>query len=203
MLACVVLWRRLERRPWGRRLLAIAAGTNLLYHFPALFTVLAMMFEQRETLYRMSYRMLDRQMYFRFLLTSNALARVTHVLLASFAVAGLSLSWIGARQTNESTSNTSRSVAAIGGRLALAASLLQFPVGVWVLLALPEGQSHRIMSTGAILIFGTAIVAALGLLHQLAIVALGDATRRRLSLATLLMVLVVILMTATLQVSRG
>jgi hypothetical protein len=199
MLACVLLWRRLERRPWVRFLLAIAAGTNVLYHFPALFTVLAMMFEQRD----ISYGMLDRQTYFRFLLTSNALARVTHVLLASFAVAGLMVSWIGWRLTQTDSSNSASAIARLGGRLALAASLLQFPVGVWVLLALPEGQSQRIMTTGAAIVFGIGVVTALGLMHQLAMVALGDASRRRLSVATLMMVLVVVLMTATLQLARG
>ncbi len=197
MFACVLLWRRLERRPWVRQLLAIAAGTNLLYHFPAFFTVLAIMFEQR------SYRTFDHQTYLRILLTSNALARVVHVLLASFAVTGLAMAWIGALQSPREPSEPSPAAAALGGRIALGASLLQVPVGVWVLLALPEGQSQRIMSTGAVLIFGAAIVAALGLMHQLAMVALGDVSRRRLSLATVLMTVVVILMTATLQVARG
>ena len=143
----------------------------------------------------------DHRIYLNFLLTSNALARVTHVLLASFAVAGLALAWIGALRSQGEASEAS-TAAALGGRIALGASLLQVPVGLWVLLALPEEQSQLIMSTGAVVVFGAAIVTALGLMHQLAMVGLGDVSRRRLSLATLLMTVVVILMTATLHLAR-
>ena len=68
---CVLAWRRFDRRPWVRQLLALAAGTNLLYHFPALFTVIAIVFEQRE----MAYGTLDHHTYLQVLLTGNALAR--------------------------------------------------------------------------------------------------------------------------------
>jgi hypothetical protein len=130
------------------------------------------------------------------------LARVIHVLLASFAVTGLSLGWIGAARIQEESAQPN-GVAKLGGQIALYASLLQVPVGVWVLLALPEAQAQRIMTTGAAFVFGIAVVAALGLMHQLAMVALGDVSRRRLTLATLLMALAVVLMTATLQLARG
>ena len=58
------------------------------------------------------------------------------------------------------------------------------------------------MSSGTAILFAIAVVTALWLMHQLAMVALGDVSRRRLSVATLMMALVVVLMTATLQCSR-
>ena len=197
MFGCVLAWRRFDRRSWVRRLLALAAGTNLLYHFPALFTVIAILFEQRD----MAYGTLDHHTYLQVLLTGNALARVVHALLASFAVTGLALSWVGALRT-QSELPDANGVAQLGGKIALGASLLQLPVGVWVLLALPEAQSQRIMSTGTAILFGIAVVTALWLMHQLAMIALGDVSRRRLIMATLMMALVVVLMTATLQFSR-
>ena len=114
MFGCVLAWRRFDRRPWVRQLLALAAGTNLLYHFPALFTVIAIVFEQRE----IAYGTLDHHTYLQVLLTGNALARVVHVLLASFAVTGLALSWIGALRT-QSELPEANGVAQLGGKIAL------------------------------------------------------------------------------------
>ena len=159
--------------------------------------MIAILFEQRE----IAYGTLDHHTYLQVLLTGNALARVVHVLLASFAVTGLALSRIGALQT-KSELPEAIGVAQLGGKIALGASLLQLPVGVWVLFALPQAQSQRIMSSGTAILFGIAVVTALWLMHQLAMVALGDVSRRRLSVATLIMALVVVLMTATLQCSR-
>jgi len=193
--AAAVIWRRANRLVWVRRILAIAAGTNLLYHFPALFTILAIMFERRD--HRGSP--LDRQLYWHFLLQAETIARVVHVWLSSLAVAGLSLCWIGARGA-PANSAASRRVAVNGAWVSLGATLLQIPVGVWILTVLPEGRTQRILSSAPI--FWPAIFVALALMHQLAMLSIGDLSRRRLSTATLLIVVVVLLMTATLYSSR-
>lgn len=193
--AAAVIWRRAGRLMWVRRVLAIAAGTNLLYHFPALFTILAIMFERHD--HRGSP--LDRALYWHFLLQAETIARVLHVWLSSLAVAGLSLCWIGARGT-PAESASSRRVAVNGAWVSLGATLLQIPVGVWLLTVLPEGRTQRILSSAPI--FWPAIFLALALMHQLAMLSIGDLSRRRLSTATLLIVVVVLLMTATLYSSR-
>jgi len=194
-IAAAVIWRRPGRLPWLRRLLATAAGTNLLYHFPALFTILAIMFERRD------HRglPLDRQLYWHFLLQAETIARVLHVWLSSLAVAGLSLCWIGSRG-GPADSTASGRVAVNGAWVSLGATLLQIPVGVWILTVLPEGRTQRILSSAPI--FWPAIFVALALMHQLAMLSIGDLSRRRLSTATLLIVVVVVLMTATLYSSR-
>jgi hypothetical protein len=193
--AAAVIWRRTDRLVWLRRLLAVAAGTNLLYHFPALFTILAIMFERPDH----RGQTLDRALYLQFLLQTETLARILHVWLSSLAVAGLSLCWIGARGA-PAESAASRRVAVNGAWLSLGATLLQIPVGVWLLTALPEGRTQRILASAPI--FWPAIFVALALMHQLAMLSIGDLSRRRLSTATLLIIIVVLLMTATLYSSR-
>jgi hypothetical protein len=195
-LAAAVIWRRADRLVWVRRLLAIAAGTNLLYHFPALFTILAIMFERPDE--KLGWP-LDQELYRHFLLQAETIARILHVWLSSLAVAGLSLCWIGARSTPVDSA-ASRRVAVNGAWVSLGATLLQIPVGVWLLTALPDWRTQRILSSAPI--FWPAIFAALALMHQLAMLSIGDLSRRRLSTATMLIVVVVILMTATLYSSR-
>ena len=83
----------------------------------------------------------------------------------------------------------------------MAPTLLQLPVGVWVLLALPEPIKGALMGGDlpASGLLGIAIFAALGLMHQLSAVALGDTGRKSLLQAMGMMVLVVFLMSATLE----
>src|SRR5262249_13067807 len=122
-----------------------------------------------------------------------------HVWLSSLAVAGLTLCWIGVRNALPE-SPASRRVAVNGAWLSLGATLLQIPVGVWLLTVLPEGRTERILCSAPI--FWPAIFVALALMHQLAMLSIGDLSRRRLSTATMLLVIVVILMTAALYSSR-
>jgi hypothetical protein len=200
MAAYLLLWRRLVRFRLAHRAIAVAAGTNLLYHFPALFTILSLLVERPE----LHGKMLDRQLYLRLLFDAETLARVFHVWLASFAVAGLALAWTSLRRARQDDENR-RAVATFGGRIALAATLLQVPVGVWVLITLPQSQQQRAMGGDVICssLFGLSVAVALWLMHQLAMLALGDATKKRVGLASLLMAVVVLLMTATLHLARA
>ena len=196
--ACWFLWSRLIRHRWIIWLLALAAGTNLLYHFPPLFTVLAIKFEQH------NWSTFDHAAFLHQMLQAEAIARILHVWLASFATAGIALAWIGSLSTRpantENDSSNRSSVSVCGGRWALWATMFQIPIGVWILFAFPDAQGERIM-TGSPLFFAGVLV-ALGLMHQLAMLSLGDTSRRRLSIATLLLIITVILMTAALECSR-
>jgi hypothetical protein len=144
---------------------------------------------------------------------------VFHVVLASFAVAGLALAWIGAAgslnppkapvEPNKNRTDNSNdapkprnpaTVSALGGRISLWSTLVQMPVGIWIVLALPDVQAERILLGNPLFI--SAVIVALGLMHQLAMLALGDVTKRRLSVSTILLMAVVLLMTAALEVSR-
>jgi hypothetical protein len=199
--AYVLLWRRLERFRLAQRAIALAAGTNLLYHFPALFTMLSILVERPE----LHGKTLDRQLYLRLLFDAETLARVLHVWLASIAVSGLALAGIAVRLNRQSNTDDFASVAKLGGRISLVATLLQVPGGVWVLTTLPESQQQSLMGDSLVCtaLFGASIAAALALMHQLSMLSLGDATKKRIGVTALLMVCVVLLMTATLHIARG
>lgn len=201
MAVYVLLWRRMMRFRAAHRALAVAAGTNLLYHFPALFTMLAILVERPE----LHGQTLDRALYLKLLLDPETLSHVLHVWLASFAVAGLALAWIAERLGRRDGEADAAAAATLGGRISLAATMLQVPVGVWVILTLPEGQQQRTMGDDWVCtgMFGASVALALALMHQLAMLSLGDVTKVRIRCAALLMAAVVLLMTATLHLARG
>jgi hypothetical protein len=205
MLGYVVLLGK--SRAWAipRRVLAVAAATNLLYHFPALFTILGVVATRTE-LVGVS---LDRVLFHKLLVDPEVMSRVVHVWLASFAVTGVLTSWIAWRQRKFTSANElsdeTRSQSAIGGKIAIIATLVQVPVGIWVLMALPENQQHRLVGGDwlATTIFGLAIFTSLGLMHHLAMLALRDLSARRVVLSASLISAVVLLMTAALQLARN
>ncbi len=184
-----------------RGALAIAAGTNLLYHFPALFTILAIV-PTRPALLGMP---IDRAVFHQLLLDPETLSRVIHVWLASFAIGGMMLAWIGWHETRRKLQPSLEQAVASGGRLATVATLLQIPVGIWVLSTLPQEQQDRLLGDNSIctLLLGLSVLGSLALLHPLAMVALGERSTRRLAAATGLMVAVICMMTAALQCARS
>lgn len=190
------------RMRWLRWLLAIAAGTNLLYHFPALFTILAILPARPE----LGTETLDRSLFLKLLTDVETLSRVAHVWLASFAVTGAAVGWIAYRfRSSEEDAGAVRAAGVAGWRTALGATLLQVPVGVWVLMSLPIGQQNRVMGSGLAPtgLFALSILGALALLHQLAMLSLGDVRGPRIKITLALLASVVLTMTATLYLARG
>jgi hypothetical protein len=201
----IILLREPTRRVIPRRVLAVAAATNLLYHFPALFTILAVVPTRPELI----GVPLDRAVFHKLLVDPEVISRVMHVWLASLAVTGVATSWIAWRQREiadeASASEEFRAQSALGGRIALVATMLQVPVGIWVLMTLPERAQSRLLGrdllvTGA---FALAILTSLALMYHLAMLALADFSRRRIALAGGLMCGVVFLMTTALQLARS
>jgi len=87
------LWNRLRDWPWVRCLLPIAAASNLLLHFPALFAIVSVVSKRSE----LWGHALDRAGYQRLLVDPEVLSRVIHVWLAAFAVSGMALVAIASR----------------------------------------------------------------------------------------------------------
>jgi len=89
-------------------------------------------------------------------------------------------------------------LAAWGAWLALVPTLLQLPVGLWVLLQLPLAERDALLGSDlyATGLFALALLAALRLMHQLAAVALGDTERKQIVGSLSTMALVVALMVA-------
>ncbi len=212
-MAAYVQIRRWPRRiPLVAGLLAVLAATDLAYHFPPLFAVLNLLGSRAE----LAGQELTSSLYRRLLLDPQVLAMVAHVWLAAVAVTGVAVMRLAAAaergtadaqlppENQNQSAYLQRTTAAIAARWALAASLAQMPVGLWLLLAVPAPSRGSLMGddiagTG---LFVLAIVATFGLLHHLAAAAQGDTAPAQVRRSLALIVGIVLLMTAALDRSR-
>ena len=182
----------------GRGLIALLNSTNLLYHFPALFVVASKLYETGQTA-----GATIRGAQFRHLAWSGeAPALAIHVILASVAVAGVMLLGLALRwlRHDESPADVAK-VATWGSRWALGASLVQLPVGLWTLMALPAGTQSSLMGTHVLgtTLFIAAMLTMFWLLRELTGVALGETTVPAMIRSMTAMLVVVSLMTAMQQ----
>ena len=193
----VVWWRRnpvpTRRVRRLRSLLPFLAGGNSLYHFPLLLVILAQ--ASRGQLQYIG--MLDP--HFRELLLQGAVAsRIGHFVLAAIAASGLAYAWCGLRC--QPTPGASQLVT-IGGRLALIATLLQVPVGIWLLFVLPHNSWDRLTGgdlAGSLFLW-ISLLASVWLLHTLTALALRDTSRKAVHTAMWAMAIVILLMTGALR----
>jgi hypothetical protein len=232
--AYVLLWERLRRHRWWHRGLAVLATTNLIWHFPALFTIISTL-TMRPDLKDLP---LDRALYWKLLLDGETMSRVVHHWLAAAAVAAGAAMLLGAgnwglgagkemdaglgargegRAVREekrgapadAKENAGAQIVRGAARLALVATLFQIPVGLWVLFALPTAVQNQLLGEDwiATSLFGLSVVAALGLMHHLAMASVGTASLGKLSQravfrTAMLLAAVVFLMVATLHRAR-
>ncbi|MFM9066074.1 MAG: hypothetical protein ACKOUR_01900 [Planctomycetota bacterium] len=202
LLVQVIWWSRSERCSRAARvtrsIFALLASTNLLYHFPVLMVILSQLTASVE----LSTEAIEAAEFRQRLLEPGVLARCVHIWLASIAVTGGWLiawsCWQG-RPVNDQDPRSRRAI--WGARLALIPSLLQIPVGVWLLVTLPAFEQSRVLGADITIsvIFGFSVLLAMWLLHLLAAISFGD-TRLELQVRTVVvLVLVVMLMTAVLR----
>jgi hypothetical protein len=203
--AYILLWKRWQAHRFWHRALAVLASTNVLYHFPTLFTIISAL-SMRPQLAELP---LDAPLFRRMLVQGEVVSRVVHHWLASLAVAAVVAMWMAARsgQRSEAGGQPASDAAPItkqAARIALLATTAQVAIGIWVLLTLPVAMENLVLGEDwlATTMFGASIVTALGLMHHLSVIALGDVSRRKVSVTTLLMVLTVFLMAATLHRAR-
>lgn len=219
----LALWRDgatpSRQRIWGRRVLGLLAGTNLLYHFPPLFAIIGVLGTRPETV--------GQALNFRAaMIDPEVLAHTVHHILASFAVVGVAMMGYALSHARDQRSVFSateiadgshksmpadsdlkldwRRMAIWGARVALAPTLLQLLAGTCVLLTLPAWMRDRLLGQDllATILFAASMIAALALMHRLAAVAMGDTQRREIIGAMVLLVVVVLLMVGTLQRAR-
>lgn len=207
MVGYLWLWRRARAAARGWRLfrsfISLLASTNLLYHFPFLMFVMARLVSDPEK----SSEPITAAMFRQRMIEPEVLANSIHFLLAAVATSGMALivfalrSRGGSDTTNGETTNRSLTAAVWGARIALVPTLLQIPVGIWVLTAQSPLMQNRLMggSLVATSLFLGALLAGLSLMHQLASIALGDVDVRLLRKSAALFVAVVLFMTATLR----
>ena len=198
----VFTWERWRVRPWLHALVAVLATTNLLYHFPPLMIALGNLASRPELAQE---ELITRPVFRGLLLRPDLLAQVLHFVVASAAVGGVALMLLAdRRRAAEDQAAAVGGLIAAGGRIALAASLIQLAVGVWVLVQLPGASRWALLGDDWIAggMFFLAVLAAFGMLYALAGVALGDTRTIAIRRAAVLMLLVVLFMTAALTRSR-
>ena len=204
MVVLIRLWKLSPARRFAIYLLAVLAATDLMFHFPPLFTIVAVAARRPD----LAGHTIDRSTYYRLLLDAEVLSRVLHVWLASLAVTGMALCLLAARRrgrqqsssAQESTEGAQRMVR-WGARLALTASVAQIPVGLYVLYALPNSVWGTLMGDDllATTMFGISILLNFHLINRLAAISLGDSGDSRLRSAAWSMSLIVLLMTGSLH----
>lgn len=200
------LWRSGTRRAILGRFLAVAAITNTVYHFPTLFAVLSVL-STRPNETGGTVRFLT------YLSDPEVLARVAHFSAASLAVAGALLAAlaasIGPRSNAQSDAKpeafaVAERLKANGGMIALIATVLQWPIGIVVVLQLPEISREALMghSASATMLFVVSLVVVVVLMHRLAAVAFGETTRAEARSVLLWLGLTIMLMTAVRHYAR-
>ncbi|MEO2022659.1 MAG: hypothetical protein ABGX05_12635, partial [Pirellulaceae bacterium] len=180
-----------------RWLLPLLASTNLLYHFPPLFLIFSQLDPAGEALTSAQFR--------ARLVDGYVVARTLHFCLAALAVTGIALVVFALKQSRGSESNVdSVRPARWGARLALVATLLQLPAGIWIVLEMGPGAQRQLMGGSLVAtgLFGLSLIGALALIHYLSAIAFGK-FRREVAVRTIsLMILIVLLMTVVARLSK-
>jgi hypothetical protein len=192
---------RSERpRPALAWLLALLSSSNLLYHFPPLMIVMGeLAVDPRWS----GHELIDHAAMLRLWMRPEVASLWAHFVLASLAAGPIAALWLQrdeAGNGNVGMAPTSRRLAS----WALAATVLQLPVGVWVAVAAEASTREALMggSVAASASFIVGVFAALGLMQALAHVAMGETQASARRKCAWMFALVALLMTATLRTSR-
>jgi hypothetical protein len=185
----------------ARGTIAVLAATNLLYHFPVLFSVA----DRLATAGQVSGARITGAEFRRLMVEAETPAIAVHVVLASVAMAGVLLLGLALRWSRRGESASAMRIAVWGGRIALLPTLLQLPVGLWTLAMLPADAQSRIMgeTTLGTLLFVGSLLASFWLVNDLMKVALHEVTRPLLMRVMAAMLVTVVLMTAMQRETRA
>ena len=199
--ACIGGCWKLQHWPKLMWLLAVATVTNLLYHFPPLMAVLG---ELAANANWTTEAVLDRPTLKALFRRPEVASLWAHFVLASMAV-GFTAALAACRRVATSGSETAD--ARISRQLAgcaLGATVLQIPVGIWLLLASDDAAQQAMMGESWLATIGLAggVWVALGVVQSLASIAWGDKDRRQIGRACVLLTVTVVLMSFTLRASR-
>lgn len=188
---CWELWLRWWSLGVRRRLgwwLGLAGATNVVYHFPTLFAVLAVLAER-------TLAPGETVRFVTMLGDAEVLTRTFHFVLASLAVAGATLAWWSERDDR---------LKRRGAQIALAATVVQWPLGLGVLVSLPDASRAALLggSLTAATLFGLSLAAVVVLMHHLSAAAFGTSSRRELRTLLVWLGITITLMTAVRQSAR-
>ena len=199
MAGYALLWHRLHSRRFWHRVLAVVAATNLIYHFPPLFVSLSVASTRAD----MAGRPYDHKAFLQLWGDGEVLSRIVHHWLAAIAIAGIALIALSTRQLNsrDDLAASDNALSAFGAKLALAATALQIPAGIWLLVQLPPTDRMAILGHDAVAAsyFAVSILTAVVLLQTLITISLGETNRRQGTTATTCLVLTVFFMVSALE----
>ncbi len=190
------LWNRWRKWRVWHRVLAVAGATNLLAHFPALFVIVSVLDARRP----LPAEPLDRAAYQRLLIDGEVLSRVVHLWLAAGAVTGMVVVLLALRGKPSAGEAAARDgLVKSGARLTLTTTILQFPVGLWVALAMPAASREALLGSDALAagLFLASLALAMLVLHVVSPLALGQASWRPAWRSAAVLVALILLMVGT------
>jgi len=196
--AYLALWDKMKRVTWVHGLLAVVNATNLLYHFPLLLTMISVVSTRGD----LAGQTIDLAAYRQLLLDPEVVSRSVHVVLASFAMAGIYVMAFGLTLAkHETLSDQAPRVARWGASIALVPTLFQMGVGTWVLMTLPIVARKGLMGGDPIAtgLFMASLLATFALLHLLGAVAFGKCDRKKIVRSMVVMTVIIVLMTGTIR----
>jgi hypothetical protein len=206
-LVCLLIyaagWRWFGRHGWLHALVALLSATNLVYHFPPLMTVLGKMAANPAWT---NESVIDRKVLLQLIARENAVSLSFHFALASLAVAGVTVLWLLARQGEQALEDAAaKRVARVSAAVAFGSTVLQFPVGLWVLTTISQTSRGALMGTKplASLLFLAGVVLAMLLMARLLASVAGEVRQSEIHRTLGLLLLTTLLMTATLRLSRA
>lgn len=203
--AWAALWRRNADHETSRNNalmigLAFVGITNTAYHFPSLFTVLSVLSTRIPA---------GEERFVSLLIDPEVIARIAHFALASFAVGGAMLAALAAARKFETADDDDvRTIFTLqrrGALIALVATLLQWPVGILVVLQLPEASRDALIGQNAAVtvLFAVSLCAVVMLMHRMAAAAFGGVSPAEMRSLLLWLGITIMLMTAVRHFSRA
>ncbi|MEW4561363.1 hypothetical protein AB1K70_02485 [Bremerella sp. JC770] len=202
MIGYLAWWQSGKRsRRWQRflsRFLAILAATNLLYHFPTLFTIIGLIARGEIDV----EPPVDSGEFRTLLVQGQVIWFTLHFWFSSLAVGGLVAGILCLKRLPE---EERESTAATAFLVALVATLLQIPVGFVLATTLNSTQQSRLMGGDGLCtaMFALGVGLAFWLMHHLAGLAFFDRSLKKANAAMMTLGGTIVVMTATLLLSRG
>ena len=195
-------WDVLRHHRWWLALVALATSSNLIYHFPPLMSVLG------KLAYDATWakpQILDRAALRPLMLRSEVLALSAHFVLASLAVAAITVLWLVSRVQAQHDEQATHPLSRGASWIALFSTACQLPVGIWLLITLPRSERSTMMGSNALasLAFVGAMLLTFLLLQKLLTIAFGMNQPGELRQTCWTLAALVVLMTTTLYLSRG
>lgn len=201
LLVYAASWRALRNHRWWHAFLALLSCSNLLYHFPPLMSVMGRIASDPTWT---EAEVLDRTALLPLFQRSEILALSMHFVLASLAVSALAVLWLASRIDEVDWESSALPISRRAAGMALFVTAMQLPVGIWLLISLPQSNQRAMMGGNAVASFAFvgALLLTFILLQRLVAIAIGKVESRDLRTACWLLVALVMLMTATLRLTR-